>query len=86
VAFSTANANAAAGRAPVNVAMLPNDSLNPVFEATVQATEEAIVNAMVGADTMTGVDGHTVYSLPHDKLREVLRKYGRLVTAPAGGR
>jgi L-aminopeptidase/D-esterase-like protein len=86
VAFSTANANAAAGRAPVNVAMLPNDSLNPVFEATVQATEEAIVNAMVGADTMTGVDGHTVYGLPHDKLREVLRKYGRLVTAPAGGR
>jgi L-aminopeptidase/D-esterase-like protein len=86
IAFSTANPNAAAGRAPVNVSMLPNDSLNPVFEATVQATEEAIINAMVGAETMTGVDGHTVNALPPDRLRDVLRKYSRLVTAPATGR
>jgi D-aminopeptidase len=83
IAFSTANPGAAAApaganQAPVNVSMLPNDSLNPIFEATVQATEEAIVNAMVGAETMTGVSGHKVYALPHDKLQEVLKKYNRL--------
>ncbi len=78
ISFSTANPNAAAAQAPMNVSMLPNDSLNPVFEATVQATEEAIINAIVGAETMTGVNGHKVYALPHDKLREVLKKYNRL--------
>jgi L-aminopeptidase/D-esterase-like protein len=44
----------------------------------VQATEEAVVNAMVAADTMTGVNGHTAIALPHDQLREVLKKYNRL--------
>jgi L-aminopeptidase/D-esterase-like protein len=58
--------------------MLPNDSLDPIFLATVQATEEAVVNAMVAADTMTGADNHTVIGLPHDRLREVLKKYNRL--------
>ncbi len=58
--------------------MLPNDEMNGVFEATVQSTEEAIVNAMVGAETMTGLDGHTVIALPPDKLQEVLKKYNRL--------
>ena len=57
--------------------MLPNDNLNPVFEAVVQATEEAIVNAMVGAETMTGVNGHKVFALPHERLQEVLKKYNR---------
>ncbi len=79
IAFSTANANAAAAKAPVTVSMLPNDAINGVFEAAVQATEEAIVNAMAGAETMTGIDGHKVFALPHDRLREVLQKYGRLV-------
>jgi len=60
------------------VKMLPNDLLDPVFAATVQATEEAIVNAMVAADSMTGIDGHHVTALPHDKLRDVLKKYNRL--------
>jgi L-aminopeptidase/D-esterase-like protein len=69
IAFSTANPGAAAATAPVAVSMLPNDAINAVFEAAVQATEEAIVNAMVGADTMKGRDGHTVYALPHDKVR-----------------
>jgi D-aminopeptidase len=78
IAFSTANPHAAAAKAPVNVAMLPNDNLNAVFEATVQATEEAIVNAMVGADTMTGFSGHKVFALPHQELRDVLKKYNRL--------
>jgi L-aminopeptidase/D-esterase-like protein len=78
IAFSTANPHAAAAKAPVDVSMLPNDNLNPVFEAVVQATEEAIVNAMVGAETMTGVDGHKVFALPHERLREVLKRYNRL--------
>jgi L-aminopeptidase/D-esterase-like protein len=61
------------------LSMLPNDSLDPIFLATVQATEEAVVNAMVAADTMTGIDNHTVIALPHERLREVLKKYNRLV-------
>jgi L-aminopeptidase/D-esterase-like protein len=82
IAFSTGSPHAAAATRAANVAMLPNDSLNPVFEAAVQATEEAIVNAMVGAETMTGVDGHTVTALPHDRLREVLKRYNRLQVNP----
>ena len=78
IAFSTGNAGAAMAVEAAPVAMLPNDKLNPVFEAAVQATEEAIVNAMVGAETMTGTAGHTVTALPHDRLREVLKKYNRL--------
>ena len=78
IAFSTGSPNAAAATQAVSVGMLPNDKLNPVFEAAVQATEEAIVNAMVGAETMTGVGGHTVTALPHDRLREVLQRYNRL--------
>jgi D-aminopeptidase len=78
IAFSTGNAHAAAAKAATDVSMLPNDSLNGVFEAAVQATEEAIVNAMVGAETMTGFNGHKVTALPHDKLREVLQKYNRV--------
>jgi D-aminopeptidase len=60
------------------IRMLGNDSINPLFEATVQATEEAIVNAMVAANTMTGIDSHTVIGLPHDQLTQVLKKYNRL--------
>jgi len=78
IAFSTANAGVWAARGPAAVTMMPNDALNPVFEATVQAVEEAIVNAMVGAESMTGIDGHRVEGLPHDKLREALKKYNRL--------
>ncbi len=78
IAFSTANADAARGVALANVAMLPNDWINPLFTATIQATEEAIVNAMVAAETMEGVNGNTVYALPHDRLRTALKKYGRL--------
>jgi hypothetical protein len=57
--------------------MLPNDQINPIFRATVQATEEAVVNAIVAAETMTGVKGHAVIALPHDRLREHLKKYNR---------
>jgi D-aminopeptidase len=78
IAFSTANSGAATVDHTVNLKMLPNDMLNPLFAATVQATEEAIINAMVAAETMTGIENHKVVALPHDKLREVLRKYNRL--------
>ena len=78
VAFSTANPGAASIKGVRDLKMLPNDSLDPLFLATVQATEEAIVNAMVAAETMTGIDDHTVIALPHDRLREVLKKYNRL--------
>ena len=78
IAFSTANPGAAAAGHVVDLKMLPNDSMDPVFRATVEATEEAIVNAMVAAHDMTGVDDHRVIGLPHDALRAVLKKYGRL--------
>ncbi len=78
IAFSTANSGAAATDQVVDLKMLPNDKLGPVFAATVQATEEAIINAMVAAETMTGIENHKVVALPHKRLREVLKKYNRL--------
>jgi L-aminopeptidase/D-esterase-like protein len=78
VAFSTANPNAARGTDVARVEMLPNDRINPLFYATVQATEEAILNAMLAADTMTGADGMRVFALPHDRLLAAMRKHGRL--------
>src|SRR5579862_3049498 len=78
IAFSTANPGAVGTKGVHQLAMLPNDSLDPIFLATVQATEEAVVNAMVAADTMTGINNHTVIALPHDRLREALKKYNRL--------
>jgi L-aminopeptidase/D-esterase-like protein len=55
--------------------MWPNNRIDPLFEATVQATEEAIVNSLIAAEDMTGIDGNTVYALPHDRLMEALRSY-----------
>jgi L-aminopeptidase/D-esterase-like protein len=78
LAFSTANPGVAKAEATAALTMLPNERMNPLFEATVQATEEAIINALVAAETMTGRDGHKVIALPHDRLREVLKKYNRL--------
>jgi L-aminopeptidase/D-esterase-like protein len=78
LAFSTANPEVSSDRAPARLTMLPNEQINPLFRATVEATEEAIVNALVAAEDMTGVNGHKAYALPHDRLREVLRKYNRL--------
>jgi len=77
IAFSTANPEAGAAKGPINIVMLSNDEMNPAFEATVQATEEAIINAMVGAQTMTGYQDHRVIALPHDRLRQTLQKYAR---------
>jgi D-aminopeptidase len=79
IAFSTANAaEFGKNEGIANIQMLPNDRINQLFWATVAATEEAIINAMVAAETTTGYKGNTIYALPHDRLREVLRKYNRL--------
>jgi L-aminopeptidase/D-esterase-like protein len=78
IAFSTANPRAAKPSGIAPLTMLPNDRMDPLFEATAQATEEAIVNALVAAETMTGADNHTAIAIPHDRLRQVLRKFGRL--------
>ncbi len=78
IAFSTANAGAASSKDAARVAMISNDRISAVFEATVQATEEAIINALVAAETMTGADGRSVQAISHDRLRDALRKYNRL--------
>ena len=78
IAFSTANPGAAVSQGLPHLTMLPNGQLDPLFLATVQATEEAIINAMVAAETTTGINNRTVIALPHDRLREVLKKYNRL--------
>jgi D-aminopeptidase len=57
---------------------LPESSIDPVFRATADASEEAIINALVAAETMTGFQGHTVHALPIDRLLEVIRKYNRI--------
>jgi L-aminopeptidase/D-esterase-like protein len=78
LAFSTANPGVAAARETASMVMLSNARISAVFEATVQAVEEAIVNALVAADTMSGAEGRRIEALPHDRLRDLLRKYGRL--------
>ncbi|MDO8835122.1 MAG: P1 family peptidase [Vicinamibacterales bacterium] len=79
IAFSTANPDAAKMSGLATLTMLPNERMNPLFAATAEAVEEAIVNALVGAETMTGINGNRVYALPHDRLQEALKKYNRLV-------
>jgi L-aminopeptidase/D-esterase-like protein len=79
IAFSTANPEAGKTSGTAQLTMLPNERINPLLSATVSATEEAIVNAMIAAETMTGINGNTVFAIPHDRLREILKKYNRLV-------
>jgi len=78
IAFSTANGQAFQRDKFVAVDVLPNDYINPLFDATVQATEEAIINAMVAAETMEGINGNKAYALPHGAVIEVLKKYNRI--------
>src|SRR3990170_7239006 len=79
IAFSTAHKNIGTEAGGLyDLKMLGNADLDPLFQATVETSEEAVVNAMVAAETMTGRNGTSVYALPHDRLREVLRKYQRL--------
>ncbi len=74
IAFSTANGGAAASQDVAQVSMLSNNRISALFSATVEATEEAIVNALVAGETMVGVDGHRVESLPHDRLRQLMKR------------
>jgi D-aminopeptidase len=78
IAFSTANPGAAKPTGVSSVGDLPNDRMDPIFAATVQAVEEAIVNAMVGAETMRGANEVVVRALPHEELQRILKRYGRL--------
>src|SRR6185369_9798671 len=79
IAFSTANPGAANPEKPTQTVLtVPNDRMDPIFDATVEAVEEAIVNALVDNQTMVGQDDHRVEALPHDKLHALLQKYHRL--------
>ena len=78
IAFSTANPGAFDREEIGNINFLPNDLMNPFLNATGQATEEAIINALISAETMTGINNNTVYKLPHDRLKDILKKYNRL--------
>ncbi len=79
IAFSTANAKEISkDDGLANLTMLPNDKINQLFWATSSATEEAILNALVAAETLKGYDDNTAFALPHDRLKEVLKKYNRL--------
>ncbi len=78
VAFSTANARAASAVPTTEVRMLSNSQITPLFQGTVEATEEAIINAMIAAETMVGRDGNRSEAIPHGRLREILRTYNRL--------
>lgn len=78
IAFSTANQTAFQRKEFVNVTQLPNDLIDPLFDATIQAVEEAILNAMVAAETLEGINGNKVYKLPQGAVLKILRKYNRL--------
>ena len=78
VAFSTANSGAGSPDGIASLKMLANEHMTPLFQAAAEATEEAIINALVAADTMTGVNDHRAEALPHDQLVALLKKYHRL--------
>ncbi|QDU95711.1 DmpA family aminopeptidase [Lignipirellula cremea] len=78
LAFSTANPGVVESDGEVELTMLPNARMSPLFTATVEAVEEAIVNSLIAAETMAGVNGNKTYALPHDRLQAILRKYNRL--------
>jgi L-aminopeptidase/D-esterase-like protein len=79
IAFSTANPNVVnPDQITHDVQTIPNDLMDPIFDGVVQATEEAVVNALIDNHSMTGRDNHRVDALPHNRLRELLKKYNRL--------
>ena len=78
IAFSTANPGAFQREKTISVQQVSNDQINSLFEATVQATEEAVINAMVAAETMEGINGNKAHALPHKLTIDVLKKYGRV--------
>jgi len=78
LAFSTANENGFSRDKTTTVETFSNDKMTPLFEATVHAVEEAIINAMIAAETMEGINGNKAYALPHDLLIKILKKYNRI--------
>jgi D-aminopeptidase len=78
ITFSTANQTAFQRKEFTKLDGMPNDLINPLFEATVQAVEEAIINAMIAAETMEGINGNKAYCLPHNLVIDLLRKYNRI--------
>lgn len=78
IAFSTANPNVAFADKKVDVDMLPNWMISPLFEATVQAVEESIINVLCAAEDLDGINDNKVWALPHDRLKEVMKKYNRI--------
>lgn len=78
LAFSTANPRAFDRKNERSIKSFPNDKITPLFEATVQTVEESIINAMIAAETMEGINNNKAYALPHDTLIDVLKKYNRL--------
>ena len=78
IAFSTANPGAVNREVDQNLLMIPNENMSPLFEATAQATEESILNALVAAKDMTGENNTKIYALPKDRLIEILKKYNRI--------
>jgi D-aminopeptidase len=78
IAFSTANPHAWSSDSTTSVKMLTNDRISPLFQATAQATEAAITNALLAAETTTGANDLRVYAMPVDRMLEAMRKYGRL--------
>ena len=78
IAFSTANQDAYIREGKTTVETISNDWMNDIFEATIQAVEEAIINAMIAAETMEGINGNKVYALPQNKVIDILKKYNRI--------
>jgi D-aminopeptidase len=78
LAFATGNRGLTSGAAEIELTMLPNERIDPLFYAVIEATEEAIVNALLAAETMTGRGGTTVHRLEPDALADVMRRHGRL--------
>ena len=77
IAFSTANPGAFRREGVKQLQMLPNDAMDPLFLGVIEGVEESVLNALTAARTMTGINGNTVHAMPHDRVREVLRKYNR---------
>ena len=79
LAFSIANDDESLVGYGVNAQqVISHDWMDPLYAAVVDATEEAIVNAMVAAETMTGINGNTLFALPHDQVIEIMGNYGQL--------
>jgi L-aminopeptidase/D-esterase-like protein len=78
IAFSTANKNAFSNKQAQSVTTMPNDQMDALFTATVEATEEAIINSLFAGKTLVGINGNTVYGLPKESVLRILKKYNRL--------